>query len=96
MICYSIQCRKQNHSCNQQNSFLYVDCDCQVSQPGSQIRLIRYRLGTEDRTSRKYISEKSSVEMQGSFLCKKRIDKMELMFYNKHMNGTIHMTIYHA
>ena len=70
--------------------------DCQVSQPGSQIRLIRYRLGTEDRTSRKYISEKNSVEMQGSFLCKKRMDKTELMFYNKHMNGTIHMTIYHA
>lgn len=70
--------------------------DCQVSQPGSQIRLRRYRLGTEDRTPRKYISEKSSVEMQGSFLCKKRIDKTELMFYNKHMNGTIHITIYHA
>nr|DAE63022.1 MAG TPA: hypothetical protein [Caudoviricetes sp.] len=31
MICYSIQCRKQNHSCNQQNSFLHVDCGCQVS-----------------------------------------------------------------
>lgn len=49
--------------------------DCQVSQPGSQIRLIWYRLGTKDRTSRKYISEKNSVEMQGSFCTKNNLTK---------------------